>query len=184
MKRMISLAFLLLLSAAIFSAEISYQPSIEINGGGNISVFYEESEIAHNARLNPAIGIKADFLSLGTNKHRISLPICLSYDFESTEMQYRIVQPRLSLSLMAKYTYRISAPFYISFAFGPRYDWFYKIHGALWYLDMAIEAGVRPIDMLSISLPITVSISDAGYEAEARIALTFHLDSIFRGERI
>ncbi len=182
MKRFLLSAFLLFFSATLFSAEISYQPSLEINGGGNISVFYEESERAHNARTNPALGIKADFLSLVINKHRLSFPVCLSYDFESCEMQYRIVQPRLSLSLMTEYTYRITNLFYISLAIGPRYDWFYKVHGSLWYLDASIEAGIRPIDMLSISIPVTASISDAGYEAEARIALTFHLDSIFRGE--
>ncbi len=40
MKRFLLSAFLLFFSATLFSAEISYQPSLEINGGGNISVFY------------------------------------------------------------------------------------------------------------------------------------------------
>ncbi len=183
MKRQAASVILLLSAALLFSSPaVSYAPSIGILGGAKVTAFNESAERRHNARLNGTLCIKADPLAMRIDSSRVSIPFYISYDFASGSVSYMTTEPRVSASLRIEYSIDINRFLLITLSAGPRYDWFYRIHGAMWYLDMMAGAGIRPADMISISFPVTVSVSAIGYEAAFSTALSVHLDGFFRKE--
>ena len=158
MKRFLLLS---ILAAVPVLCQAAWSPSV------SVSAFYHGTEVDQcydsSGALRNSLGFSGEInpLALSIGRHRISLPVTLSYITKSQTVSRTLVDERYECSLSAEYGYRFHRRFSLSLSLDMRLSVFPLTSSTLWRSGLTLKSALKLAKHLEALVPVSFVIGEA-----------------------